>query len=74
MTVTAVGNEEDENVDVEGDSEVTTMYVYGGGGGVGGWPQHNRMRHQPMLLHGGGYGRSEFFPSRLRETSRPSDL
>lgn len=62
MTVTAVGNDdEDENVDVEGDSE-TTMYdvVYGGGG----WPQqHNRMRQPPMILHGGVYNRGEFVDS-----------
>lgn len=61
MAVTSVGNDdEDENVDVEGDSE-TTMYdiVYGGNGG---WPsqqQHNRMRQQSMILHGGGYNRGE---------------
>lgn len=60
-TVTAVGNDdEDENVDVEGDTE-TTMYdiVYGGGGnGVwSGQQQHNRMRQHPMILHGGGFGR-----------------
>lgn len=56
--MTAVGNDdEDENVDVEGDTE-TTMYdmVYA----AGGWPQHhNRMRQQPMILHGGGFNRGE---------------
>lgn len=61
--MTAVGNDdEDENVDVEGDTE-TTMYdiVYGGGGGNGVWSgqqQHNRMRQHSMVLHGGGgFGR-----------------
>ncbi|VVC24136.1 Hypothetical protein CINCED_3A021017 [Cinara cedri] len=59
VAVTAVTNDdEDENVDVEGDTD-TTMYdiVYGG---VGGWPgqqQHNRIRQQPMILHRGVYNR-----------------
>lgn len=62
VAVTAVGNDdEDENIDVEGDSE-TTMYdiVYGGGVGSG-WSQQHRMRQQSMILHaGGGYNRGEF--------------
>lgn len=58
-------DDEDENVDVEGDTE-TTMYdiVYGGVGA--GWPgqqqqqHHNRIRQQqPMILHGGAYNRGE---------------
>lgn len=61
-SVTTVANDdEDENVDVEGDTE-TTMYdiVYGGGNGVwtSGQQQLNRMRQQPMILHA-GYNRSE---------------
>lgn len=63
VAVTAVGNDdEDENIDVEGDTE-TTMYdiVYGGGGVGGGWPQQHRMRQQSMILHaGGGYSRGKF--------------
>lgn len=64
VAVTTVGNDdEDENVDVEGDTE-TTMYdmVYGGNGAGGGWPQHhNRMRQHQMILHSGGYNRGDKF-------------
>lgn len=58
---TAGNDDEDENVDVEGDTE-TTMYdiVYGGGNsGWHGQQPHNRMRPQPMLMHGGAYNRGE---------------
>ncbi|KAL5238693.1 hypothetical protein ACI65C_006103 [Semiaphis heraclei] len=59
-SVAIAGNDdEDENVDVEGDTE-TTMYDIVYGGGSSGWhgqQPHNRMRQQPMLMHGGGYNR-----------------
>jgi len=58
---TAGNDDEDENVDVEGDSE-TTMYDIVYGGGSSGWhgqQPHNRMRQQPMLMHSGGYNRGE---------------
>jgi hypothetical protein len=52
-----VGNDdEDENIDVEGDTE-TTMYDIVYGGGSSGWQQHNRMRQQPMILHGSAFNR-----------------
>lgn len=58
---TAGNDDEDENVDVEGDTE-TTMYDIVYGGGSSGWHGQqplNRMRQQQMLMHGGGYNRGE---------------
>lgn len=57
---TAGNDDEDENVDVEGDTE-TTMYDIVYGGASSGWhgqQPHNRMRQQ-MLMHGGGFNRGE---------------
>lgn len=61
MTALAANDEEDETVDVEGDTD-TTMYdmVYTGAGWSAQQVPHNRMRQQQsMMLHGGAYNRGE---------------